>query len=62
MNFTDKQVVKFQQIFEEEFGHKMSRQEAIESATNLIRYFEIALPIAKRIQDRDSQNISNKEQ
>ena len=58
MKFTDKQIVKFQDIFEKDFGKKMSRKEAIESATNLIQYFEIALPIAKRIKQKDEEEES----
>lgn len=49
MQFTEEQIAKFQKIFEKDFGKKMSREEAIESATNLIRYFEIALPVARRM-------------
>lgn len=49
MSLTDKKIIKFQSIFERDFGKKMNREEVIESATNLIQYFETALPIAQRM-------------
>jgi len=49
MRLTDEQIKECQTLFEEEFGKKVSREEAIEWATNLIHYLEIALPIALRI-------------
>lgn len=55
MKFTEEQITKFQEIFERDFGKKMSREDTIESATNLIRYFELVLPIARRIKGKVHQ-------
>jgi len=49
MNFTPQQLARFKYVFERDFGKKMSKEEVLESAANLIQYFEIALPIAQRM-------------
>jgi hypothetical protein len=51
MNLSDEQVEKFQVIFRKEYGRQLSKEDARESADNLIRFLEIVLPIAKRIKD-----------
>ena len=48
MNLTDKQITEFQQMFEKKYGKKMSRQEAEESAVNLLSFFELLYKIARR--------------
>ncbi|OGB74501.1 hypothetical protein A2V68_02705 [candidate division Kazan bacterium RBG_13_50_9] len=60
MELTKKQIIKFQQIFKKEYGYKMSREEAIESASNLIRYLEIVLPVAYRQRVRDEKRSDRK--
>ena len=60
MQLTEKQITEFQRIYEKEFGVKMNREEAVESASNLIRYFEIALPIAYRQKTQDEKRLNRK--
>ena len=48
MQLTDKQITEFQDLFEKEYGKKMSRQEATESAHNLINFMELMFKLAHK--------------
>ncbi len=52
---TDQEIAEFQRIYEKEYGVKMDREEVIESASNLIQYLEIALPVAYRIKQNNAK-------
>ncbi|MFA5967158.1 MAG: hypothetical protein WC805_01390 [Patescibacteria group bacterium] len=41
MNLTDKQIDEFQAIFKKEYGKEMPREEAVESAHNLMNLMEV---------------------
>jgi len=45
MLLSEKAIKEFQDIFEKKYGKKLSREEAIESANNLLRFFELLYKI-----------------
>ncbi|MBU1083372.1 hypothetical protein KKE14_02970 [Patescibacteria group bacterium] len=48
MKLTDKQIKEYQTIFEKEYGEKIPREEAEESARNLINFMELMLKLAHK--------------
>ena len=46
---TDAQITKFQKIYQQEFGKKISRKEALDKGIKLVRLMEIVYkPISKK--------------
>ena len=45
----EKTVKRFQEIFEKDYGKKLSKKEAFEAAYNLLGFFDLLLKIDKRI-------------
>lgn len=48
MHLTDKQIQEFQRIYEKEYGKKLPRKEAAESAYNLINFFKVLYDCDRR--------------
>jgi hypothetical protein len=42
---SEKSMKEFQDVFEKKYGKKLSKEEAIESANNLLRFFELLYKI-----------------
>jgi len=42
---SEKTIKEFQDIFEKKYGKRLSKEEAIESANNLLRFFELLYKI-----------------
>lgn len=45
MQISEKSIKEFQDIFEKKYGKRLSREEAIESANNLLRFFKLLYKI-----------------
>jgi len=41
MKLTDEQIIKFQALYEKKFGEKISREQALEKGTRLMRLVEL---------------------
>jgi len=53
---TDKQVSKFQEIYREQFGKEISREDALEKGARLVRLMQI---IYQPITEQEFQELQN---
>lgn len=49
MQISEKGVKKFQEIFEKDYGRKLSKKEAFEAAYNLLGFFDLLLKVDRRV-------------
>ncbi len=49
MQISEEIIKRFQEIFEKDYGRKLSKKEAFEAAYNLLGFFDLLLKIDKRI-------------
>jgi len=58
MQISEKSIKEFQDIFEKKYGKRLSREETIESANNLLRFFELLYEIdcKKKQSKAESEN------
>ena len=49
MQISEKTIKKFQEIFERDYGRKLSKKEAFEAAYNLLGFFDLLLKIDRRV-------------
>ena len=49
MQISEETVKRFQEIFEKDYGKKLSKKEAFEAAYNLLGFFDLLLKIDKRV-------------
>ncbi len=54
MSLSDKSVQEFKEIFEKEFGKKLSGQEARDSAERLVGFFELLIKVDQRNKTRET--------
>jgi len=54
---TDTQITKFQKIYQQEFGRKISRKEALDKGIKLVRLMEI---VYKPISKKDYQELQER--
>jgi len=61
MLLSEKSIKEFQDIFEKKYGKRLNREEAIESANNLLRFFELLYKIdCKKKQSKTEKEIIRK--
>jgi len=56
MQISEKSIKEFQDIFEKKYGKKLSREETIESANNLLRFFELLYKIDCKDKQSKTEN------
>lgn len=49
MQISEETVKRFQRIFEEDYGRKLTKKEAFEAANNLLGFFDLLLKVDRRI-------------
>lgn len=53
MQISGETIKRFQEIFEKDYGRKLSKKEAFESAYNLLGFFDLLLKIDMRINPQE---------
>jgi len=48
MRISEETIERFQEIFEKDYGRKLTKKEAFEAAHNLLGFFDLLLEIDKR--------------
>jgi len=49
MQISEETVKRFQEIFEKDYGRKLSEQETFEASYNLLGFFDLLLKIDRRV-------------
>ena len=49
MQISEETVKRFQEIFEKDYGKKLSKKEAFEAAYNLLGFFDLLLRVDRRV-------------
>jgi len=49
MQLSERRIKKWQDIFEKDYGRKLSKKEVSEAAYNLLGFFDLLLKIDKRV-------------
>ena len=49
MHISEETIKRFQEIFEKDYGRKLSKKEASEAAYNLLGFFDLLLKIDRRV-------------
>jgi len=61
MNLTDKDITKYQQIYKEYYGREISKDEAYEQGTSLLRLMELVYtPVKKADYDKIEEERAKK--
>ncbi len=53
MQISEETIKRFQKIFEKDYGRKLSKKEAFESAYNLLGFFDLLLKIDRRVNPQE---------
>jgi len=56
MQISEKSIKEFQGIFSQKYGKRLSREESIESANNLLRFFELLYEIDCKKKQSETEN------
>lgn len=52
MQLSERTIKKWQDIFEKDYGRKLTKKEAFEAAHNLLGFFDLLLKIDRRVNPR----------
>jgi hypothetical protein len=60
MSIKNQSIKEFQEIYKEEFGKEISKQKALELATNLINLYKIIYPPSQKTEVSKNYEITSK--